>query len=212
MKQMYFIIALLYCAIPCFVTCTEQEIKETEYITKQSTSSFADNAVLIFLDDSEEKDYFGAMSSDLLSALIKNAGPIIVSGSLISNIKEKGVPQEKDPNKLLKRFNVIEKKYGEITDKEYSEQKSIVLSVGAFTPEVAQNWIIKEINPFLYLLLPKDYLKKKKITNEQIEAMVAEKTITSTERSLGFKVNHMKTVTINDVKNRNLRQNSRITL
>jgi hypothetical protein len=195
------------CSIACYSACTERkEKKEVGEVEQVNTKSYplADHALLIFLDDSEGDenpvDKFGIMSSDLLSAIAQDAGPIIVSSSLIANISQKGIPSEGDPDNLLKRFNTITEKHDEQrTDQERLERKAIILSVSAFTPEVAQNWIIKEIDPFLYLLLPKSYLRKKKITDEQATA-VSEKTITDTEVALGLKVNHMKTVTINSVK------------
>ncbi|MCC7415066.1 MAG: hypothetical protein IT346_03170, partial [Epsilonproteobacteria bacterium] len=58
----------------------------------------------------------------------------------------------------------------------------------------ARKWIIKKINPCLYLFLPKKYLLSKKISPEQVQQLLPDEApLTDTEKSLSLKVNHLLT-------------------
>lgn len=193
MNYIYLISAFLFFGMPCKAASMQEE------------APFADQVLLIFIDDIESDDNpvdkFGIMSSDLLSAIAEQAGPMLASSSLIANISEQQNTDEADPQKLLSSYTaILNKHYLKRTEEEILQRKRIILSVAAFTPEVAQNWVIKEVNPSLYLLLPQRYLAKKGISTQQAQTFVAGGAITQTEQQLGLKINHMKTVSVNDIK------------
>jgi hypothetical protein len=161
------------------------------------------NGILIFLDDYEGDDnprpeyVFGALSSSLLSAVMQEAGPIIASASLITNINETEKPKEKDPVKLVENFSLERR-----TKQEAEEHKRTILSLASFNVETAKKWIIKRINDSLYLLLPKKYLQEKKIHPDLVKpwSLDPNSPITVTEQVLGLKVNHMETVNLSQVR------------
>ena len=85
----------------------------------------------------------------VLSAFAKNAGPIIVSASLIDNIKERQKPKETDPEAIhdwLEELDVENPAAEEIL-----EVKNIILSRISFNKITVKNWVIKKINAALYL-------------------------------------------------------------
>lgn len=168
------------------------------------SQSFVNNGLLVFLDDTESdenpKGKFAVMSSDLTSAILQKAGPIVASASLIANILEAKKPEEKDPQKLLQRLEDTLAKSGDLTEEDYKEKKSIYLSVVAFDDVAAKVWTIKEINASLYLLLPDNYLQGKRIDKESVKIFANQAHITQIEQQLGLKVNHMKTVTLHEIK------------
>ncbi|MGC2310325.1 MAG: hypothetical protein WA432_01735 [Candidatus Babeliaceae bacterium] len=148
---------------------------------KESAPSFA-KGLLIFLDDSES--ILGAPSSTFLSALIQEAGPIIVSASLIVNVRgDNKLSVEKDPNKLYRHFVKM------LTDNPSSDKdpefKSIILSVASFNASTSKNWIIKKINSSLYLLLPKKYLQDKNIDENEVINFTPQEPITVDREIIG---------------------------
>ncbi len=173
--------------------------------------------LLIFLDDSEQE--LRAISSDLISAIAEEAGPIIASASLIVNIRgEKIEPYLRGRELLADTYmnlehavQLAEKKYSaqptiellrQLTnaqDERQSFSRKIIVSLGAFAPR-AHNWVIKEIDPSLYLLLPKSYLRAIGADIEQVKIYVPEYAITSVEEKLGLKVNHLPTKEILAIK------------
>lgn len=153
------------------------------------------NCVLIFLDDGESA--VGAITGDLLTAFIQEAGPIIASASLIANISSAQIPQEKDVKVLQKTAEEIEWKYfNERSPEEEGKLKDIIVSALQFNAQIKNKWIVKEINSSLYLLLPKKYLQSKKISSESVEVFSPQSQITKVEQFFGLKVNHMKTVDV----------------
>lgn len=62
-----------------------------------------------------------------------------------------------------------------------------------------QLWIIKEINPLLYLLIPKSYLLDKNISEHDLY-YTNNPALTEIEYQLGLKANHMQMVTLQDIK------------
>ncbi len=165
------------------------------------------NGILIFLDDIEgdnsPRTYkFGGLSTGFVKAFLQEAGPIIVSASLIMNVCETKKLKERDPEKIFQRFVMIASKLfdGTVSDEEEIESKNIILSLVDFTTKVARDWIIKEINSSLYLLVPKSYLQSKNIAEVDVEEFTARKPLTPTEQLMGLKLNHMRTVALAEVK------------
>jgi hypothetical protein len=171
-----------------------------------STQRPINRALLIFLDDSESDDAqgekkVGVVSHAFLSAFLQEAGPIVVSASLIVNVKEYQKPAEQNPQKLVDRFNTISKNLGGADAAALTEFKSIILAAISFNETTVQTWIIKRINSALYLLLPKKYVHDKNIPENALHEFISDDLITSVEQQLGLKVNHMPTVTdINEIK------------
>jgi hypothetical protein len=164
---------------------------------------FASNVLFIFLDDTEET--LDAISEDLASALLQEAGPIIASATAFVNAKKMDIPEEKDPEKLLAKLNDIDVRSDDVTTEERDEQSRILLLEIGFDTHSAQQWIIKEISPFLYLFIPKKYLQAKKISTEEVATFVSTPLFITTEieQALGLRVNHMKTVTLDVIKKPN---------
>lgn len=59
------------------------------------------NGLLIFLDDSESNaaknaDYFGVVNHGFLTAFMQEAGPVIVSASIVANCHAYDTPKEQD--------------------------------------------------------------------------------------------------------------------
>jgi hypothetical protein len=169
---------------------------------------FATHTLFIFLDDTEM--VFGAVSQTLASALLQEAGPIIVSASLCVNINSSEIGKE-DPELLLQTFNSINEKWKKpgatIHDESYPHElkertRIFCLAAGLDAETAATKWIIKEISPRLYLFLPKKYVHAKKISAESVEddTFMGLDQVTPTEQVLGLKVNHMKTVTLDTIQ------------
>jgi hypothetical protein len=160
------------------------------------------NGLLIFLDDleSDTAPYvmhrIGVASHTFLGAFLQQAGPIIVSASILDNVKEYEKPKEQDPLKLIERQIAIVQKFPHIDDNEAKEIKSIFLAAISFNKTTAQAWIIKKINDALYLLLPKQYLQSRNVSETEVQAFISadDESVTSVEQQLGLKVNHMETV------------------
>lgn len=172
------------------------------------TANLSNNkAMLIFLDDSESDDTqiidrkIGAITNSFIAAFSQEAGPILVSASLIANIKEREKPKETDPQKLIDRVQELMGKPGGPTHEVMMEYKSILLSVISFNKTTVQNWIIKKVNDALYLLIPKHYLITMHIQEAAVQDYKPDGPITTTELQLGLKVNHMYTITnIDDIQ------------
>ena len=143
--------------------------------------------LLIFLDD-QEKNEFGAVSFDLLPALYQEAGPIIVSTSLLCTLREYWQKDSRPIKVLLDERESI---------KDWKEQSSfskIALSRVCFREEC---WIIKKINNSLNLLIPLQHLNPLNIMHDKVkefDSTMGINTVSDIELQLGFKVNHMETV------------------
>jgi hypothetical protein len=163
--------------------------------------------LLIFLDDSEkaEKGTFGALGGNLVTALYQEAGPIIVSTSLLYMLLELRRKDNRSTDKLMNELadeNIILKETGDfILKKEYPVKSAIVASRIGLQEE---QWIIKKINNSLNLLIPQSYLKSFGINRDEVEKYFEFSSLTSdVELRLGLKVNHMKTIDIKDISRPN---------
>ena len=138
-----------------------------------------------------------AGASVLLKATTEKASPILVSTSLIALLyiqyKWMKLSQGKAYLDALKAFppdKHTERNIRELRHLTYIECNA----------PFAHEWIIKEVNPSLCLLFHTSYLETKKIPIDAIKEYQIEGPLTATEMQLGLKVNHMKTVTIADIK------------
>jgi len=164
-------------------------------------------AMLILLDDSESDDAtdvdrrIGAIYNCFLSAFFQQAGPLIVSASILDNARPKEELSKVDILKLAARYQELEKKASMRNDAETKEFKNILRNIASFDKETAALWIIKKITPELYLLLPKRYLKEFGVAESDVEQFIAKGPLTTVEQELGLKVNHMQTVAdIDEIK------------
>lgn len=178
--------------LPHIIALTPLRTTHASHERKQRTNGEHTKGVLIFLDDCE-RGFFEAISFDLLTALVSEAGPIITSASLLANMKRTAFPEEKDPKKLLATFNTLIQK--EPTDEEGAIEKNIILSITSLDEEMADRWVIKQVNMFLYLLIPKKFLHAQQLSVADVTAYTPTRPITHTEQVLGLQVNHMRTIT-----------------
>lgn len=168
-------------------------------MNKLTDITYIPRGLLIFLDDSETE--IDAVSNDLITALAQNAGPIIVSASLLVNVFSKDTGQFKyeDPKDLVKKFEGLQF----AVDKEEAiiAKKYILLRALAFDPN---SWIIKKISDSMYLFIPHYYLKSLHIRIDPTKLINDRKEVSEVELQLGLKVNHMETVDFDNIINRHV--------
>ena len=186
-------VSLLCIVVLSLYAMEEQKPKVTKLSIEgtQLTPMFATNGLLIFLGDGGNPKLLGLITSDMLSAFIQDAGPIVASASIIAGIHEIEMPQEKDERKLYERLTKI-RDLDEPTHQDELEKKQIIFSAVNFDAQITNKWIIKEINPSLYLLVPKKYLQSKGIHDDDVQSFNDQGPVTRAEQELGLKVNHMK--------------------
>ncbi len=178
--------------------------------------TYAPQAILIFLDELEKKELVcGAISNIILAALTQKAGPFITSTSSLQLIFEeynKDIPTssccsdlfenaanksgEEETEALIKIFEAEKNKQvkGKNTPANIA-CKYITLKAIQFKPD---EWIIKKINDHLCLFVPIIYLESRSINPDAVR-QDSTLTTTAVELQMGLKVNHMKTVTIEDI-------------
>lgn len=178
------------------------EVKEKAALEMTQQSS---NALLIFLDDSEQS--LGAISIGLLSAIEAESAPILASASLLALVHKPRIPADTPMGDLIRRYNELQKEKSRTAANDQKKIKEIDIAIDdislalvAFTAQKAEKWIIKEVNTSLYLLLPKKMLQEKKINFDSVTFFSVSPEITQTEFDLGLKISHMKTVAITDIK------------
>src|SRR5579863_779563 len=147
-------------------------------------------SMLIFLDDSEKmEDKLGAIGGDLVIALYQQAGPIIVSTSLLYALREL---REKDTRSYEIILNeAVESIQG--TMPYLFKNQLIALSKICFQQD---QWIMKKINNSLNLLIPKSYLEPFGIATDKVQHHSETVDVTEVELELGLRVNHMEFITI----------------
>lgn len=201
MKRFYIYgIAFIYLICANNIYSMLYKTKTLKDIIKQQP---AKNGIFILLDDGESKKKIGAITATFLKLILQQAGPILVSASIIMNPREGNPLIEKDPQILAKRYKEIDKKspfIENLSPEDAQEKRDIILSVAAFDSQKAKHWIIKEVTNELYLLIPKNYLQNHNINPQNVEEFTEEKALTPLELKLGLKVNHMRTVSITDIK------------
>ncbi|MDR3646351.1 MAG: hypothetical protein P4L22_02295 [Candidatus Babeliales bacterium] len=169
----------------------------------EDSYTFKSKGLLIFLDDSET-GRLGPISTDAMSAIAQKAGPIIISASVIYNIiSNKNCL--KDP--ALERFNKYKKIKSQVSQNkslnsdfnkpESEKEKLCIASSGINFND--KDWIIKKITASILLLIPNDYLNQEKINTNSVRQYLPNNQLTDVEYKMGLKVNHLKTITINDI-------------
>lgn len=161
------------------------------------------HGMLIMLDEKETWWYgkeINGIRGDFAAAVWQEAGPILVSASILADFCKAPLPQ-KNAADLLVRLEEIRGVL--LSDKVLNAEESfkltregmhITLSPVAFNTETAHKWVIKKVNRLLYLLLPVTFLDERKIKREDVEEYRSELSLTEVEKILGLKVNHMRTV------------------
>ncbi len=174
---------------------SETEKLQIQFFEKQDlieTKEAETRNVLIFLDDSEKE--LGGIGGMVLTGLCLKNYPIILSTSLLYNVHEAA---KKDIRPIKDLLNDSWSDYSSGKFKEFAEKESIILSRICFEQEP---WIIKKINDSLVLLIPKVYLETLHINGKQVDYNKNVELPSETELKLGFKVNHMETITIDQIE------------
>lgn len=213
MKKSRFLI-LFYCSFlvnTSLIVSQEQEQHRGDTLLSSSSHNLLEkkplsNELLIFLDDSESS--LGAITGVFLTAFDQKAGIVLVSASVIANVLAAEVPGEKNLKKMKSIFDCINiKPFSIRTVEEEKSQKEILVSVLSFRAHLATDWVIKEVSPLLYLLVPHSYIEKNGLKINDVQKFLPDKssTLTEIEERCGLKVNHLKTVTLDEIKKPDLK-------
>jgi hypothetical protein len=150
--------------------------------------------LLIFLDE-QEKDVIGSITSNLLLALYQEAGPIILSASLLYSLREYARKDNRPIEELLNQLG---------QEQLQLEQTKSVLNAALIKICFKQErWIIKKINNSLNLCIPLRHLDSLNIvydTVKKIDSTMETNTVSNIELQLGLKVNHMETVDFGSIE------------
>lgn len=147
----------------------------------------------------EEPFEYPTISGDLITAIWQEAGPIVASGSLIANITTITPGLPKPSAALLKKYASKAKK-SDFTQMEMRILANAIVKKVDFKNNAGKKWIIKQIDPKLYLLLPIKYLRDKRLDPILVrQQLAATAPLSATEQALGLRVNHQPTVTIDQV-------------
>ncbi len=146
------------------------------------------NFLLICLNNSEDQeDLIDDPSIDnIVAAINQKSFPIIVSANLLWRIKKPVLV----PPSQAEIVSILESKDQETKNKAFK----IMLYYMDYYRKIETEWVIKEINPSLYLLLPHAYLKTKNIKISDAMQTVLSDKLTLSEQCLGLKINHLKTI------------------
>lgn len=118
--------------------------------------------LLIFLDDSEKE--LDAITDRFITALSQEAGPILVSGSLLQNVFHSHMDEKtfKQNTSIIKRLlNAGTAGLDKIDKQMLGQQTNEFGKLGAFTLTmiakkfIPAHWLVTQINPHLFLLTPK---------------------------------------------------------
>ncbi len=160
-----------------------------------SLSSHPTNGLIIILEDAG----FGEVGVNTVAqAILQKASPLVVSASIIEQIYKICTINPDDLKKRIEEFKALP---SDIQQTKEVEALEIYIAGVGFDAQTADEWVIKEINSSLYLLLHKNYLAEKKISLDAVTEY-HDKTVplTPLEMQLGLKVNHMKTVKAATIK------------
>lgn len=220
MKKFLQVIFLsLFFSLQC-AEISQKEIEEFSHLNPQAlyylqTKSpvFINKAALIFLDDSEvQQNALGASSIDLITAILQDAGPIIVSRSLLNNIMD--IPEsflsyikQLSPSQKIAEFHqeIARRKMLNIPPERLFESE-IKYRIN-FETDIQRrlldlHWFIKIINDDLLLLLPEKsikYLHGFNFEDIKHNPSLNRNFCTKVELEFGFKVNHMPDITPNKI-------------
>jgi hypothetical protein len=165
----------------------EQEQEQIQQLQQLITVELSKKrGLLIFLDE-KERDSRGAIGGALETALYQEAGPIIVSTSLLCTLFDERIKNQKSNEVLVDEVTQIGFK-----NPSWEQNDRIVCSRVSFQPE---RWVIKKISESLILLLPKGYLELININIDRVlKPIESKQELLDIELELGFKVNHMETI------------------
>lgn len=153
--------------------------------------------LLIFLDE-VEKHMTEAVGEDLINGLYQAENPIIVSYSLMCNLLEYRERDKRSVSVLMvergklknaEYLDWFKEKYGASWLDEIYRKEAVIHCKIAFKPE---QWIIKEINNSLLLLIPYKYCDSLGVNGESVKEYT--NISNDIELKMGFRVNHMKTL------------------
>ena len=169
----------------------------TQFTRASSLPVQPTNGLLIILDD-EDLNSMGATA--LAQAIFEKASPLVVSASSIAQVYQEHSAAEL--TELEKRFHELNAlPPDKWTEKDcIDEVKTFIALKANLNAQTADDWIIKEINPSLYLLLHKSYLTEKRIPTDAVIEYHDQAPLTAVEMQLGLKVNHMRTVKATAIK------------
>jgi hypothetical protein len=149
-----------------------------------SAVEYAPRGLLIFLNHQLSKSCITeAISLNLTEALVQKAGPIIASKNLVHSVLAKYLPPAQKGNYSWSEIDL---------NNENNPCTRLILKFNS------DEWVIKEITQDLYLLIPQAYLLWVTIDPAELSLDNAA-SLTTTELKLGLKVNHMRTVSIEQV-------------
>lgn len=153
--------------------------------------------IYMFFDESEyqREDAFGAMSYTLFAAMYQQAGPILTSSSLLTNIFFEqgaflGIPRMGNKN-----LSDQSEKHPPGDPEGKKIRRKIMLKILQFNDN---DWVIKRVNDSLSLLLPVTYLKQLKIDSNAAKKSNSV-AVTDLELHLGLKIEHMETIKLKDI-------------
>lgn len=189
-RVMIFMLCVLFDSMHA-ISSNVAEKQEINTATNEASSKT--HGLLIFLDEMEAASQKGAIQMSLLTAIIEQAFPIIVSASSILNLKAN----------LLKGQLLDEKELLEKMQSYSAPQVDSPYEDDFFRSILALNlktdWVIKEIDNTLYLLLPLKYLISKNAFLHS-DVYLSTPQVTEVERDLGLKINHMRTIHFDKIK------------
>lgn len=190
---------LIYLFFTLYTNATLIAGQNDNIATNNNTS--LNRATLVFLNDSESDDApsaaqkMGAISIAFSLALVQQAGPIIVSASILANMRQRENPVDTSFSALMERFNTLHAQFNELNDAEIMEFKNIYRYLLPFNEDTPNLFVIKKISAELYLLIPKKYLNSLNIDEKEVAFYTDAPTLTKAELRLGMKINHLQTVT-----------------
>lgn len=140
--------------------------------------------LITFFNESPHKD-FDSIDYSVLSALYQEAGPILISTSILKNIVEIGQSDDRSAEDLK---NAIVKAH--------EKKQNVLPSRVCFKPE---QWIIKKVNDALSLMVSKKQLKFVGIDWNKVSEYIDTDLISDVELKLGLRINHLKTIGIDEI-------------
>lgn len=160
----------------------------------ENERSFLPRGLIIFLHDPQEKCVLEAIDSTLVTALLQDAGPIVVSANLLKSILglyvKEPAPQQKT-GMMAKMLSRITPSF-QVAMTQLNPCKRLMTQ-----PDLFKKWIIKEVNRDLYLMLPLSHIAALGIDAAKVDSQ--SDAVTDVELTLGLKVNHMRTLSVETI-------------
>ena len=194
-QKLFFLVIFTHSLSSLFAASASDAAVQT---TDQPIPAQTTNGLLIFLDDTQltGKEGSGAIMYAFAAALLEKASPLLVSASLVAQLYQTP-PYGEGGDKRLQEITKLP--FDQWTDKEFQDLEKITCELVGFKA-TSDEWIIKEVNRSLYLLLHNTYLHEKKISVEPVAEFQEHNPLTPVELQLGLKVQHLKTVKAADIK------------